>query len=87
MEQTKINYATTAIEGKRKTRTVVMLACLSALGLLALVVIEFFPRHVHAVAPIVFLMAGYLAVMAIGVHDGEIKIFPRQKKQRSDVSA
>ncbi|WP_434716355.1 hypothetical protein [Paraburkholderia sp. A3RO-2L] len=87
MKQTKIDYETTTIDGKRKTRTVVMLGCLSVLGLLALVVIVFYPQRVHAVAPIVFLMAGYLGAMAIGVHDGEIKIFPRRSKQRSDASA
>ncbi|MCX4151993.1 MULTISPECIES: hypothetical protein [Paraburkholderia] len=62
-----------------KRRTVVTFSVLCALGLVALVVVIWFPERCQSVAAIVFLMAGGYGALAVEAYEGTLKIFPRKR--------
>jgi len=67
--------------GGRKLTAVVFFAVLGVMGFFALIVAMLFPERVHAVSPIFFLMSGMYLALAVEVHEGALKFFPRRRNK------
>lgn len=66
-----------------KRRTVVTFSVLCALGLIALIVVTWFPERCQSVAAILLLMAGVYGALAIEAYEGTLKISPRKRSAKA----
>jgi hypothetical protein len=64
---------------RKKLISTVFFAMLGVFGMLGVVVVTFFPERAHAVAPILFLMGGLYLALALEVHEGTVKFYPRKR--------
>lgn len=64
---------------RKKLISTAFFAMLGVFGMIGVVVVTFFPERAHAVAPILFLMGGLYLVLALEVHEGSVKFYPRKR--------